>query len=464
MDQETSQDVNRAESAEPVEPVGAPTAGRASRRRFLRYGIFGLACVGAGGAGAYYLTKRGGGPIAGVMDAVQSVTTSLTTTDVFQGDAPQGRLWELWQKRGWVREARHYLKLGRNVQCKLCPNDCLLEPEDRSRCRNRVNKDGTLYTLTYGNACSLGLDPIEKKPLLHFLPGTDVFSFASSGCGFRCLNCQNWDISQRKPEESKDPRGESIRLNPEQLSSLSRADMDRLSMFPEDVIALAQHLGSPSIAYTYSEPTAWYEYMFDTAELARAQGIKNVWVTCGYIQPEALEELAGVLDAANVDLKSFSDEIYATLNSGKLQPILDTLVTLKRRGVWFEVTNLIVPTYTDKMDMIRRMCDWLLENLGPDYPLHFSRFHPQHKLTHLPPTPIEVLVEARSVARECGLRYVYIGNVRGVEDAETTFCPKCGEKVVQRDGYFVDTINLDGGKCKACGTRIAGVWSKGPGA
>ena len=461
MDQEASQDVNRPASAEAVE---TPPVGRASRRRFLKYGICGLACVGAGGAGAYYLVKRGGSPVADVMSAVQSVTTSLTTTDVFKNDAPRGRLWELWQKRGWVREARHYLKLGRNVQCKLCPNECLLEPEDRSRCRNRVNKDGTLYTLSYGNACSLNLDPIEKKPLLHFLPGTDVFSFASSGCGFRCLNCQNWDVSQRKPEESKDPRGESIRLNPEHPISLSRQDLDRLSMFPEDVVALAQHLGSPSIAYTYSEPTVWYEYMYDTAKLARAKGIKNVWVTCGYIRPEALEELAGVLDAANVDLKSFSDEIYATLNSGKLQPILDTLVTLKRRGVWFEVTNLIVPTYTDKMDMIRRMCDWLLENLGPDYPLHFSRFHPQHKLTHLPPTPIEVLVEARAIARECGLHYVYIGNVRGVEDAETTFCPKCREKVVRRDGYSVDTIHLDGGKCKACGTKIAGVWSKGPGA
>ena len=474
MDQEASQDLNGPESAEPVDAVeavdaaerveaaAAPTDARASRRRFLKYGAFGLACVGAGGAALYYLTKRGGSPVAGVMDAVHSAATSLSRTDVFKGDAPRGRLWELWQKRGWVREARHYLKLGRNVQCKLCPNDCLLEPEDRSRCRNRVNKDGTLYTLTYGNACSINVDPIEKKPLLHFLPGTHVFSFASSGCGFRCLNCQNWDISQRKPEESKDPRGESIRLNPDQLTSLSRADMDRLSMFPEDVVALAQHLGTPSIAYTYSEPTVWYEYMFDTATLARAKGIKNVWVTCGYIQPEALDELAGVLDAANVDLKSFSEEVYATLNSGKLQPILDTLVGLKRRGVWFEVTNLIVPTYTDKMDMIRRMCDWLLDNLGPDYPLHFSRFHPQHKLTHLPPTPIEVLVEARSVARQCGLHHVYIGNVRGVEDAETTFCSNCGEEVIRRDGYFVDTINLDGGKCKACGTKIAGVWSKGP--
>ena len=454
MDQEANRSMNAPQTPAGAEPG---SVGATSRRRFLKYGVAGLACLGAGGAAAYGLVKWAGS----VADAVAA---AVTATDVFKNDAPKGKLWELWQKRGWVKEARHYLKLGSNVQCRLCPNECLLEPEDRSRCRNKVNKDGTLYTLAYGNACALNLDPIEKKPLLHFLPGTDVFSFASSGCGFRCLNCQNWDISQRKPEESKDPRGQSLRLKPEQLGSLTREDLDRLSIFPDDVVALAEHLGSPSIAYTYSEPTVWYEYMIDTARLARARGIKNVWVTCGYIQEEPLVELAQVLDAANVDLKSFDEGIYRTLNSGKLQPILDTLTVLKREGVWFEVTNLVVPTYTDKMDMIRRMCDWLLENLGPDYPLHFSRFHPQHKLTHLPPTPVDVLVEARSVARECGLHYVYIGNVRGVEGAETTFCPKCRRAVVERDVYFVDTIHLDHGKCSSCGTRIAGVWSAGPGA
>jgi len=410
--------------------------------------------VGAAGAGAYGVMKWVG-------SVADTVAAAVTATDVFKNDAPKGELWERWQRRGWVKEARHYLKLGVNVQCRLCPNECLLEPEDRSRCRNKVNKDGTLYTLAYGNACSLNVDPIEKKPLFHFLPGTDVFSFATSGCGFRCLNCQNWDISQRKPEESKDPRGESIRLNPSGLGALTRQDMDRLSLFPDDVVALAKHLGSPSIAYTYSEPTVWYEYMIDTARLARAAGVKNVWVTCGYIGEEALLELAPVLDAANVDLKSFDDEIYKTLNTGRLEPILNTLKILKREGVWFEVTNLLVPTYTDKMDMIRRMCDWLLENLGPDYPLHFSRFSPQHKLTHLPPTPIEVLLEARRVARQCGLDHVYLGNVRGVKDAETTFCPNCDRAVVERDAYFVGKIDVEKDKCASCGERIAGVWSRG---
>ena len=204
-----------------------------------------------------------------------SLAAAALSTDVFHNDAPSGVLWERWQQRGWVREARHYLKLGKNLQCRLCPNECLLKPEDRGRCRNRVHKDGKLYTLAYGNACTFHVDPIEKKPLFHFLPGTDVFSFATSGCGFRCLNCQNWDISQRKPEETKDPRGEALRLNPENIESLTRDDIDRLSLPPDDVVALAEHLHSPSVAYTYSEPSVWFEYMLDTAQQARAKGSRT---------------------------------------------------------------------------------------------------------------------------------------------------------------------------------------------
>ena len=225
------------------------------------------------------------------------------------------------------------------------------------------------------------------------------------------------------------------------------------------MVKVAAHTGCESIAYTYAEPTSFYEYMVDTAKLAREQGLKNVWVTNGYIQPEALEELCQYLDGANVDLKNFSEEIYRKLNSGKLQPILDTLKMLKDKGVWFEVTNLIVPRHTDDLGMIREMCDWLVKNVGPDYPLHISRFHPQHKLDHLPPTPIRTLTEAREVARQAGLRYVYLGNVRGVEDSETTFCPGCKRRIIQRDIYNVRTVQLSGGKCAHCSRPIAGVWS-----
>jgi pyruvate formate lyase activating enzyme len=289
-----------------------------------------------------------------------------------------------------------------------------------------------------------------------------VFSIATSGCSFRCLNCQNWDISQKKPEETKDARGPTVKLDPERASSFTRRDMGRLSMFPEDVVQLAGQFNCRSIAYTYSEPTSFYEYMLDTARLARRQNIKNVWVTNGYINREPLMKLCRCLDAANVDLKSFRERIYKKLNSGKLQPILDTLKTLKEQGVWFEVTNLVVPTYTDKLDMIERMCDWILDNIGPNYPLHFSRFRPEHKLNHLPPTSLGTLEKARSIARKAGLHYVYVGNVdsvREIRDAETTFCPKCEKPVIVRYGYLVRTVNLTEGKCNSCGTEVAGVWS-----
>jgi len=378
---------------------------------------------------------------------------------VFPHDAPSGKLWELWQKRGWVHEAQHYLKLGQNIQCKLCPNECLLEPEDRGHCRNRVHKDGKLYTLAYANPCALHIDPIEKKPLLHFLPGTAAFSLATAGCGLRCLNCQNWDISQRKPEETKDPRGAPMRLIPQQLNSLAAGDADRLTMLPEDVVNAAEYFNCRSIAYTYSEPIVWFEYMIDTAKAARAKKIKNCWITCGYIQEEPLVELCKVTDAANVNLKSFDEEIYRDLNTGKLKPILATLKTLKREGVWFEVTNLVVPTYTDKPEVIRRMCDWLLANLGPDYPLHFSRFHPAHKLTHLPHTPVDTLLEARDIARSSGLNFVYVGNCQEVPDGETTFCPHCKKPIIERNVFSVRAMRVAAGKCQACGTRIPGVWA-----
>ena len=320
-------------------------------------------------------------------------------------------------------------------------------------------RTGKLYTLAYADPCALHVDPIEKKPLLHFLPGTAVFSLAAAGCGFRCLNCQNWDISQRKPEETKDPRGAPVRLSPQQLHSLAGDDTDRLTLLPEDVVDVAEYFSCPSIAYTYSEPIVWFEYMIDIATAARAKKIKNCWITCGYIQEEPLLELCKVTDAANVNLKSFDEEIYRELNTGKLEPILATLKTLKREGVWFEVTNLVVPTYTDKPEMIRRMCDWLLANLGPDYPLHFSRFQPAHKLTHLPPTPVDTLLEAREIARSAGLNFVYVGNCPEVSDGETTFCPQCKKAVIERNIFSVLAMRVTGGKCQSCGTRIPGVWA-----
>jgi len=380
-------------------------------------------------------------------------------SDIFEGDAPSAEVWELWRRRGWVREASNYLRLGANTQCKVCPNNCLLKPGDRSHCRNKVNVDGTLYTMAYANPCTFHVDPVEKKPLFHFLPGSASFSLATSGCVFRCLNCQNWEISQKKPEETKDPRGPELRLRVPLPAELSLEDVRRLSLFPEDLPAVAQALGCPSISYTYSEPTAYYEYTLDSCQAARARGVKNILVTCGSIEQRPLAELLRHVDAAHVDLKGFNEEVYRRLNSGKLQAILEALKLYKRSGVWFEIVNLIVPTYTDDLPTIRRMCDWIAAELGPDTPLHFSRFHPQHKLTHLWPTPVDTLVRARAAARAAGLRYVYLGNVREPADAGTTFCPQCGKPVVERDIFAVTSLNLVGGKCRFCQTPIPGVWS-----
>jgi pyruvate formate lyase activating enzyme len=393
------------------------------------------------------------------IDSLLHLGDSEAPAEIFKGDAPDARLWAQWRERGWVREASHYLKLGANVQCKTCPNNCILEPGDRSHCRNKVNCDGTLYTMAYGNPCTFHVDPVEKKPLFHFHPGSRAFSLATSGCVFRCLNCQNWEISQKKPEETKDPSGPELRLLPSRLGSLTYEDMARVSLFPDDVVAVTKALACPSIAYTYSEPTAFYEYAFDTCKLARENGLMNIIVSCGSIEDRPLRDLAQFVDAAHVDLKGFDDETYRRLNSGKLQTILNTLKTYNEMGIWFEVINLVVPTYTDDLDSIRRMCGWLVDNLGPDRPLHFSRFMPQHKLDHLPPTPVDILVRARDAARAAGLRYVYIGNVREVADAGTTYCPGCRRPVIERDVFSVTSFLLDGGKCHFCGTPIAGVWA-----
>jgi pyruvate formate lyase activating enzyme len=430
------------EARQPSEAAGA-----ISRRQAVKWGALGVAGVASmAGAGSVFSWLR-------------SFKEEAAPADIFKGDAPTGQLWEKWRERGWVVEAKHYLKLGRNVQCKVCPNNCLLEPGDRSHCRNKVNKDGTLFTMAYGNPCTFHVDPIEKKPLFHFLPGTASFSLATSGCVFRCLNCQNWEISQKKPEETKDPRGPALRLRPPLPNSVTLREMESLSMFPEDVVAIAEALQCPSISYTYSEPTAYYEYAYDTCKLARARNVKNVLVSCGSIEERPLRDILQYVDAAHVDLKGFDDAIYHKLNSGRLQPILNTLKTYKSLGVWFEVINLVVPTYTDDLEMIRRMCGWLVENLGPDQVLHFSRFHPQHKLSHLPPTPVDTLLKARALALAAGLHYVYVGNVRGLPDVETTFCPNCKKAVIERDIFAVTACHLEAGKCKFCQTKIAGVWS-----
>jgi pyruvate formate lyase activating enzyme len=432
---------------------------RITRRKVLRAGVAAAAGAGAAGGAIWYLVRhfsRSGKGGEGVWGGRGDLAGGA---EKFSGDAPPTGLWDAWNRRGWVKEAYHYSRRGADVQCQVCPNQCVLSPGDRSHCRNKVNKDGRLYTLAYADPCTFHVDPIEKKPLFHFHPGTRSFSLATAGCVFRCLNCQNWEISQRSPEETKDASGPERRLTAPTLGPLSMDDVRRLSLLPEDIAGLARALDCPSISYTYSEPIAYSEYACDCCKQARAGGIRNVLVTCGYIRREPLRDLARHVDAAHVDLKGFDEDVYRKLNSGRLAPVLDTLTTLKEMGVWVEVVNLVVPTYTDDIEVIKRMCGWLVEKMGPDCPVHFSRFMPLHKLTHLSPTPAGILVQARAAAQAAGLRYVYIGNVPGLEGAGTTFCPSCRRPVVERDVFAVTAMNLVGGKCKACGTRIAGVWA-----
>ena len=335
-----------------------------------------------------------------------------------------------------LKEALFYKKLeNKTVQCQLCPRRCVIPAGRRGFCGVRENRNGALYTLSYGKLVAVHIDPIEKKPLFHFLPSTTAFSLATAGCNLKCKFCQNWEISQGLPEE-----------------------VDYNYIEPADLVRKVKESGSPTIAYTYTEPTIFYEYMLETAKLAKEQGIKNIMHSNGYINAEPLRQLAKYLDAANIDLKGFTNDFYAQLSEGTLEPVLNSLKILKQEGVHLEITNLILPGYNDDAETIRRMCLWIKENLGEDTPLHFSRFFPLYKLLSLSPTPVETLEKARQIALDCGLQYVYIGNLAG-HPAENTYCPKCKKAVIERRGYFILQNNIENGKCKFCGEKIAGIWN-----
>ena len=324
---------------------------------------------------------------------------------------------------------------GGEIQCELCPHRCRVAKGKRGICRVRENRDGKYYSLVYGNPCAVHLDPIEKKPFSHVLPGTTSFSLATAGCNFQCKFCQNWEISQAFPE-----------------------DIFSFEVSPELMVSRAKEIGARSIAYTYVEPTIFYEYMSDIGILAKKAGLLNVTHSNGFINPEPLKNLCKVLDAANIDLKGFTENFYRELCSGELNPVLETLKTLKKEKVHVEITNLIIPTKNDEISVLKEMCLWIRKELGPDTPIHFSRFYPLYKLKTLPPTPVSTLEKAREAAASAGLEYVYVGNIPG-HTAENTFCPKCKKMVIQRTGYMVGEINLKDGKCKYCGKPIPGIWA-----
>jgi pyruvate formate lyase activating enzyme len=334
----------------------------------------------------------------------------------------------------WV--ARYWEKLQDTViQCRLCPRKCVIQDGSRGFCTVRINKGGTLYTLGYGNPVAIHIDPIEKKPFFHVSPGARVYSLAVAGCNMRCLFCQNWQISQAKPD-----------------------DAESYSMTPQDIVDAAFKENCKFIAYTYTEPTVFFEYMLDIAKRARQKGIKNTMHSCGYINPEPLKELLTYMDAVNIDLKGFNEQFYRKMGAfAELPPVLDTLKTIQAQGVWLEITNLVIPGQNDSPEEIRAMCVWIKENLGKEVPVHFSRFMPAFKLANLPPTPIEKLEEAYGIARETGLAYVYIGNVPA-HPQENTYCPHCKKILVSRVGYEIKAMHIKNGTCVYCGSLIAGRW------
>jgi pyruvate formate lyase activating enzyme len=331
-------------------------------------------------------------------------------------------------------DALYWHPFGDAVVCELCPHKCVLKEKDIGRCRTRQNIKGALVTHAYANPCALHADPIEKKPFFHFLPATRAYSIGVAGCNLRCLNCQNYTISQHSPDET-----------------------DTQYLPPEKAVNEAVSQGCSSIAYTYSEPIVWFEYMLDVAKRARASGLKNIMVTAGFINEAPLRELSKYMDAITLDIKSFSDPLYRKLNAGALKPVLNTLVTAQKCKTWVEISNLIVPGWTDDMTMISKLCVWIKQNMGSDIPLHFLRFFPLYKLADLYPTPVETLKNAQKIAREEGLNYTYVGNVAEIDS--NTYCPSCKKPLIVRDGYLIRENSIKKSICPYCKKNINGIWT-----
>jgi pyruvate formate lyase activating enzyme len=335
-----------------------------------------------------------------------------------------------------MKEALYYDRLGgnRGISCRLCPRACVIAAGDTGFCRARKHVNGKLVSLGYGAPCAVHIDPIEKKPFFHVVPKTLSYSIASAGCNLRCRFCQNWQISQVSPLETVNE-----------------------SLSPERVVDKAGERGCRSIAYTYTEPTNFYEYMFDTAKAAKARGMLNVSHSNGYINEEPLKALCAYMDAVNIDLKGFSSAFYRKLCEAELEPVLNTIVTLKRSGVWVEITNLLIPGHNDDSAMIADMCRWVVKEVGADVPVHFSRFFPMYRMTNVQPTPISTLERARDVALKAGLKYAYVGNVPG-HAGEHTYCPTCTKLLIRRTGYNILETHLKNGQCRYCGAKIGGIW------
>jgi len=330
-----------------------------------------------------------------------------------------------------IKEGVLFEKLPDNkVKCQICSHRCTIADGKRGICGTRQNKNGKIYTLIYNTVSSEAVDPIEKKPLYHFMPGTLSYSLGTIGCNFRCLHCQNWNISQ---------------------VSLDEAYTKEIT--PEEAIRRAVASGSKSISWTYNEPAIWHEYTYDSAALAKKAGLKTIYVTNGYITPEALRRMAPYLDAYRVDIKSFSDEFYKKVCGARLAPVLESTKLAKELGMHVETITLVIPGRNDSKEELTQISRWVRENLGEDTPMHFTRFHPMHKMDHVAPTPLSTLEMAHGIAKKEGMRFVYLGNVAG-HKYENTYCPRCDSLLIDRAGFRVGEVRVKDGKCARCGEGI----------
>ncbi len=354
---------------------------------------------------------------------------SSGTLDTITSTSPKAK------KESFLREAMFYEVLaGDEVQCQMCFRKCIIPEGRRGACRNRENRKGKLYSVVYGRPSAVHVDPIEKEPQYHFLPGSEILCIGTAGCNFRCRHCHNWHLSQRSIEE---------------MAYV-------YDLMPEKAVEQALKDKIPTMSFTYNEPTSFYEYVYDIAKLAKEKGLRIIWHSNGAINPAPLKELLKYTDGVTIDLKGFSQRAYDN-SSAELEPVLRTLKIIKKEGKWLEIVNLVIPTINDDLEEIRKMCIWIKENLGVDVPLHFSRFFPAYRLTQLPPTPISTLEKAYEIARKVGLNYVSIGNVPG-HKYNSTFCPKCGKKLIHRTHFMVLSNDIEDGKCRFCGQEIPGIW------
>jgi len=385
----------------------SPSILRLSRRDFLRRSAAGCCLLGLGGLAGWSFPARG-------EDKPSPAAKGLIRP----------------RRSPWFRELE-----GGSLRCLLCPKECELKPGDRGSCRVRVNRSGAGYTLAYGNPALVREGPVEQTPFYHFLPGSRTLAISTAGCPLACKFCETWAMALTEPEE-----------------------IYNYDLPPARALERARAAGVASLSYAFGEPAAFYEYMADLAEQAKAAGLSNLVQTSGYLQFRPLKELASLLDGANVDLKGFDPAFYREYVGGELKPVLDSILLLREQGVHLEITNILIPPLNDNPEMIGKMCRWIKKELGPDVPLHFSRFYPLYRLSNLPPTSVPALDRARKTALEAGLRYVYVSRVAG-HPGEDTVCPACGEIVIKRMGFFVDEFRLEKGRCPKCATSVPGRWS-----